>query len=583
MSSRILLSLVGCATLAALLFFSACRQTAPTNGNQTTMTVNDSTEWQASVQMDFIEKYFNSHPDFAVRQGRHDFDGRLPDWSAEGLAKLKQELHDQRNRAVGFTDAQLSERQRFERDYIVSIIDGELFWLESAEWPYRCPQFYADALDPDVYVSREYAPLEERMRAYTYYAEKVPNAVDQIKKNLRTPMPRTFVNIGHTSFGGLISFYEKDVPAIFASVKDPQLRAQFTQANEDAIKAMKDIDAWFKTLEPSATDDFALGADKFSQMLHATERVDTPLAELAQIGRRDLDRNLAALKEACATFAPGATVMECVAKAQSHKPTGGAVEMARKQLGDLKAFILEKKVVTIPGPEEARVNEAPAYRRWNFAYINIPGPYEKGLPSVYYIAPPDPAWSQKEKDNYVPGIGSLLFTSAHEVWPGHFLQYLHANRSSSKLGQLFVGYAFSEGWAHYTEEMMWDAGLGNNEPEMHIGQLLEALLRNVRFVSAIEMHTGKMTVAESEKMFLEEGYQDAANARQQAARGTFDPAYLNYTMGKLMIRKLRDDWTATRGGKQAWQAFHDEFLKYGGPPIPLVRKAMLPGDTGSLF
>jgi uncharacterized protein (DUF885 family) len=257
--------------------------------------------------------------------------------------------------------------------------------------------------------------------------------------------------------------------------------------------------------------------------------------------------------------------------------------MARKQLGDLKAFILEKKVVTIPGTEEAKVAEAPAYRRWNFAYINIPGPYEKGLPSIYYIAPPDPAWSQKEKDAYVPGVGSLLFTSAHEVWPGHFLQFLHANRSSSKLGQLFVGYAFAEGWAHYTEEMMWEAGLGNGEAEMHIGQLLEALLRNVRFVSAIEMHTGKMTVEESEKMFLEQGYQDAGNARQQAARGTFDPAYLNYTMGKLMIRKLRADWTASRGGKQAWQSFHDEFLKYGGPPIPLVRKAMLPGDTGSLF
>jgi hypothetical protein len=381
----------------------------------------------------------------------------------------------------------------------------------------------------------------------------------------------------------LVSFYEKDVPAIFASVKDEQLQKDFTAANAGAIRAMKEMDDWFKSQAPTANDNFALGAAKFSEMLKATERVDVPLDELAQIGRRDLDRNLAALKEACATFAPGATVMDCVAKAQSHKPTGGAVEMARKQLGDLKAFILEKKVVTVPGPEEARVNEAPAYRRWNFAYINIPGPYEKGLPSVYYIAPPDPSWSQKEKDNYVPGIGSLLFTSVHEVWPGHFLQFLHANRSPSKLGQLFVGYAFSEGWAHYTEEMMWDAGLGNNEPEMHIGQLLEALLRNVRFISAIEMHTGKMTVAESEKMFLEEGYQDAANARQQAARGTFDPAYLNYTMGKLMIRKLREDWTASRGGKQAWQAFHDEFLKYGGPPIPLVRNAMLPGDTGSLF
>ncbi|HSS22360.1 MAG TPA: DUF885 domain-containing protein [Pyrinomonadaceae bacterium] len=576
---RILLTLV---IVSALLFSGACQQTNPTNSNQPAMTTPDSPAWEAYVK-DFLDNYFISHPDFAVRQGRHEFDGKLPDWSAAGLTNLKQQLHEQRNHAMAFTDPQLSERQRFERDYITAQLDGELFWLESAEWPYRCPQFYADAIDPDVYVSREYAPLDQRLKAFIGYAKSIPTAVEQIQKNLRTPMPRTFVDIGHTSFGGMISFYEKDVPAIFASVQDQQLQADFKEANEGAIKAMKGIDAWFKSLEATANDNFALGPEKFSEMLKATERVDVPLDELAAIGRKDLDRNLAALKDACASFDPGKSIAECVAKAQSNKPTGGAVEGARKQLGELKSFILEKKVVTIPGPEEARVNEAPAYRRWNFAYINIPGPYEKNLPSVYYIAPPDPTWPQKEKDAYTPGMGSLLFTSVHEVWPGHFLQYLHANRSPSKLGQLFVGYAFSEGWAHYTEEMMWDAGLGNNQPEMHIGQLLEALLRNVRFVSAIEMHTGKMTVAQSEKMFLEEGYQDAANARQQAARGTFDPAYLNYTMGKLMIRKLREDWTATRGGKQAWQAFHDEFLKYGGPPIPLVRAAMLGGPKGTLF
>jgi hypothetical protein len=546
------------------------------------MNTNDARAWNSYLN-EFLEAYFVAHPDFAVRAGRHEFDGKLPDWSAAGIAQEIKRLHAAKDRLAGFTDSALDERQRFEREYVAAVIDADLFWMESAQWPFRCPQFYADPIDPDVYVSREYAPLDQRLKAYTAYARAVPTAVAQIRANLRTPLPRTFVNIGHTNFGGLISFYEKDVPAIFAAVKDEQLQKDFKEANDGAIKAMQEIDAWFKSQEANATGDFALGAEKFSEMLKATERVDVPLAELAATGRRDLDRNLAALKEACASFAPGASVSDCVAKAQSNKPIGGAVEGARKQLAELKSFILEKKIVTIPGTEEAKVAEAPAYRRWNFAYINIPGPYEKNLPSVYYIAPPDPAWSQKEKDAYVPGQGSLLFTSAHEVWPGHFLQFLHANRSASKLGQLFVGYAFAEGWAHYTEEMMWDAGLGNNSPEMHVGQLLEALLRNVRFVSAIEMHTGKMTVEESEKMFLEQGYQDAANARQQAARGTFDPAYLNYTMGKLMIRKLREDWTATRGGKQAWQQFHDEFLKYGGPPIPLVRKAMLPGDTGSLF
>jgi len=581
MSAKFLSRLFIVFSVGLLLTFSACQQTTPP-ANQQTMNKSESKEWDSYVN-EFLEAYFVTHPEFAVRAGRHEFDGKLTDWSAAGIAGEIKRLHVAKDRVAGFQDSTLNERQRFERDYVSAVIDGDLFWLESAEWPFRCPQFYADSIDPDVYVSREYAPLDQRLRAYTAYAKAIPVAVDQIRKNLRTPMPKTFVNIGHTTFGGLISFYQKDVPSIFASVKDEQLQKDFKEANDGAIKAMQDIDAWFKTQEATATTNFQLGADKFSEMLKATERVDVPLDKLAEVGRQDLQRNRDALKTACASYAPGKSITECVAQAQSHKPEGGAVEVARKQLTDLKAFILEKKVVTIPGTEEAKVAEAPAYRRWNFAYINIPGPYEKGLASIYYLAPPDSTWSQKEKDAYVPGQGSLLFTSVHEVWPGHFLQFLHANRSSSKFGQLFVGYAFSEGWAHYTEEMMWDEGLGNGSDEMHIGQLLEALLRNVRFVSAIEMHTGKMTVEESEKMFLEQGYQDAANARQQAARGTFDPPYLNYTMGKLMIRKLRDDWTASRGGKQAWQQFHDEFLKYGGPPIPLVRKAMLPGDTGSLF
>jgi uncharacterized protein (DUF885 family) len=212
----------------------------------------------------------------------------------------------------------------------------------------------------------------------------------------------------------------------------------------------------------------------------------------------------------------------------------------------------------------------------------MPGPYEKNLPAIYYIAPPDPSWSLKEQQDYIPPYYDLLFTSVHEVWPGHFLQGLHSNRSRSRFGQVFVGYAFSEGWAHYAEELMWEAGLGKGSPTVQIGQLLNALLRNVRFLAAIGLHTGKMTVADAEKMFREVAFQDGANARQQAARGTFDPAYLNYTMGKLMIRKLRDDWCADRGGREAWKEFHDLVLSFGGPPIPLIRKELLK-DTAHLF
>jgi uncharacterized protein (DUF885 family) len=291
------------------------------------------------------------------------------------------------------------------------------------------------------------------------------------------------------------------------------------------------------------------------------------------------------VKAECDKYAPGKTLIDCSNQASAHKAEGkDVVSAATAQLSDLRKFIQDHDVITIPGTEEAKVAQAPPYKAWNFAYINIPGPYETGLPSVYYVSPPDPTWDKKKQEEYVPGKGSLLFTSVHEVYPGHFVQFLHANRSKSKFGQVFVGYAFAEGWAHYTEEMMYDAGLGAGDPEMHIGQLQEALLRDVRFLSAIGMHTKGMTVDESKKMFIEQGLRSEGEAEQQSARGTFDPAYLNYTMGKLMIRKLRDDWTASRGGRTAWKQFHDAFVSYGGPPIPLVRKEMMGADDkGSLF
>jgi uncharacterized protein (DUF885 family) len=540
-------------------------------------TPQSSPDWDKYVAA-YLDAYFAAHPDQAVSAGRHEFDGKLPDLSKAANDREIARLHSERSHAAAFQNG-LDERQRFERDYLIAAIDSDLFWEESAQWPYRDPYFYSNTVDPAVYLTRPYAPLDKRMQAFVDYQVALPTALHQIQANLRTPMPRTYVDLGRLTFGGLAQYFEHDVPGIFASVKDLQLQGRFMAANAEAIRALKALDSWFESQRHTATDSFAIGGDLFQQMLHATERVDMPLDQLQAVGQRDLDRNLAALKEACAAFAPNKSLRECVAKEAADKPQGKPVEAARQQLTELRAFVVDHNLVSIPGTEQALVDEAPPYNRWNFAYINIPGPYEKGLPSVYYISPPDPQWPAAEQKAYLPGKAALLFTSAHEVMPGHFLQFLHANRSPSKFGQVFVGYAYAEGWAHYVEEMMWDAGLGANDPEIHVGQLTEALLRDVRFLSAIGLHTGKMTVADSEKMFLESAFQDKGNATQQAARGTFDPAYLNYTMGKLMIRKLREDWTATRGGRNAWHDFHDQFLQFGGPPIPLVRAAML-GPSG---
>ncbi|MBI4445798.1 MAG: DUF885 domain-containing protein [Acidobacteria bacterium] len=533
--------------------------------------------WQA-FRDQFIEESFRFDPPFAVDQGRHAYDGKLPDWTRQGLKKRTDYLKESRKQAARFSDAELNTGERFERQYLLAKIDEQLFWLEESQSPFKNPTFYA--LDPDVYLTREYAPLDVRMRAYNQFARNIPAALEKMRQNLTTPLPQTFVQIGRIRFGGMIEFLQEDVPGIFSTVKDTALQDEFRHANAAAIEGLKATDQWFQAQEKTATQEFALGAELFSRMLKATEGVDLPLNRLEEMGREDLKRNLEALQNACRNFASGKTVAECTRLAQLKKPKEGPVARARRQLEELKKFVQEKQLVSIPGPEEARVAEAPPYMRWNFAYIRMPGPFEKGLPSIYYVAPPDPSWSVEERQDYLPGETDLLFVSIHEVWPGHFLHFLHANRSPLLFGRVFAGYAFTEGWAHYAEELMWEAGLGQANPEVHIGQLLNALLRNVRFLSALGLHTRKMGVADSERMFREQAFTDAAEARQQAARGTFDPAYLNYTLGKLMIRKLRDDWCSERGGRQAWRDFHDRFLSFGGPPLPLVRQALLGPQAG---
>jgi hypothetical protein len=533
----------------------------------------------------FLEGYFERNPTFASSSGRHEYDGRLPDWSAEAMAEKSSWVRGERERALAFDPGCLDERRQVEREGLIAQIDHDLFWIEDAGWHLRNPIYYAGTLDPALYLTREYAPLADRMRAYVAYAREVPRAAVQIRENLQASrMPRSFAELGEMSFAGLAGYYESDVPPVFAAVDDPDLQAGLRQANAGAAAAMRELGAWFHDrIATAPVEGFAMGPDLFRAMLRETERVDVPLEVLEAAGRRELERNLSALREACQEWAPGASVEECLARVQAEKPPEGPVEAARRQLAGLRRFVEETELVSIPGEEEAQVRESPPYQRWNSAYIDIPGPYDRHLPAIYYISPPNPSWSPEERAAYLPGEADLLFITAHEVWPGHFLQFLHSNRAESLVGRLFVGYGFAEGWAHYSEELIWEAGFGAGEPRTRIGQLQNALLRNVRYLVAIGLHAGTLTVDEAERMFREQGFQDAANARQQAARGTFDPAFLNYTLGKLMVRRLREDWTASRGGRAAWREFHDRFLSFGGPPIPVVRAAMLGGVDLALF
>ena len=532
-------------------------------------------EWKGFVQKT-IQEWMTQDPYFAVYQGAHQFDGRLPDWSEAGLKNRAAFLRSVVDKAGAFSG--LSEADRFERDYLVQVAKGQLFWIEDADQPHTNPSWYINGgLDPNVYVSRNYADKPTRMKAMITFFRAIPTAARNIRANLKPAMPASFIKLGVAGFGGFAEYYRGDARAAFADVQDPALQAQFKAASESAAASMQGLADWVAKATP--TQDYPLGAERFSRMLATTEAVDASLDQLEAVGRADLKRNQEALRKTCAVYAPGVDIQSCFNKMRAEKPEGGPVIAARKQIPELTAYVREHDLVTIPGTEKALVEESPPYNRQNSAYIDPPGPFEKGVPSIYYISPPDPAWSKQKQQDYIPGKDDLLFTSVHEVMPGHFLQFLHSNRSPSWVGRLWVGYAFAEGWAHYAEEMMWEAGLGEGNAGVHVGQLSNALLRDCRYLSAIGLHARGMTEQQSKRMFMEECYQDEGTADQQAARGTYDPAYLNYTLGKLMIRKLRDDWTASRGGRAAWKQFHDTFLSYGGPPIPLVRQAMMKEDA----
>ncbi len=558
--------------LAASLAFAGC------GGEQagTDPTVTESKQSWAEFSATVVDEYYRRNPEVAVNAGLHQYDGQASDLSMAVFRDYAGWLERARADASTYTD--LSGIEAFERDYLLVALRSQLFWLSATDRLTKNPVFYAGQISVSVYVDRDYAPLDVRIQAYTKYATHIPGMLQSMRENLQPPLPAPFVEIGGRIFAGLAEYLQTTVPEIFAPVHDEDLQGQFKAANDAAAEAVQQAADWIQSLKATATNEFALGEETFLQMLRDTQGVDISLADLKAAGELNLQSNLDRLNEACAEFAPGESTRDCVLRVQGRKPPEGAVAGAARQLPELKKFLIDEQIVSIPGTEDALVDESPPHRRFNAAYISIPGPYETGLPSVYYIAPPDPEWSEEDRLAYVPGEADLLAISVHEVWPGHFLNSLHQSRTENNIGRHFRTVTFSEGWAHYTEQMMVDAGLGDGDPEIRIGQLLNALLRNVRYVSTIGLHAEGMTIEESQKLFEEKGFQDFGNATQQAYRGTYDPGYLSYTLGKLMITKLREDWTASRGGRAAWGQFHDRFLSYGKPPIPLLREEMLRDD-----
>ncbi|MGI9324297.1 MAG: DUF885 domain-containing protein [Pseudomonadales bacterium] len=529
--------------------------------------------WDALVD-GFLHDYFEQVPSAGVRAGRHQYDGRIPDLSATGTASRVAAFKQHQRAADEFSIIDLSRDRQFEREVMIWYLGRQLFWLEVAQRPKHNPMYFRGAIDPSTYLSSEYAPLAVRMAALTQLLQAVPSALEQIRSQLDEQIAASFLKRSISYYGGLARHLESTVDELFSETGSADERQRLQQNNGAAISALRAFESELRALESAAHDEFALGAELFARMLLDTEMVGVPLAELKTRGAADLARNLQALKGVCAGDLQTPDLPACMALAEKQKSLD-PVARGAQQLQDLKQFVVDHDLVTIPSKAEALVKQSPPYNRANLAYIRSPGPFEpNSLPSIYYISPPDPTWSEEVQRAFVPNEGRLLYVSVHEVWPGHFLWGQHRNRAKRPLVRLFRSTTASEGWAHYAEEMMHDAGLGDADSLLHVGQLANALKRNVRYLSAIGLHTEGMTLAQSQAMFLEQGMLDLGNARQQAARGTYDPSYLSYTLGKLQIMDLREAWLA-EDDERTLKQFHDTLLSYGGAPITLVRRYML--------
>ncbi len=526
---------------------------------------------------------FDLNPTRGSAIGYHQYDGKLPDYSPLALVNRAEFLHHAQAELEGFPPAKLSPTLRLERAVLLNNVRGALFNLEVRRAQWRLPMTWLDPIDLLSYVTRDYKPLDARARDVIAICRAAGPFLDAARTTLEPRLPRTFLSIGLLQTNGAIAFVKKDVTEALDKVTDPALRREIAGGLDACTAAFTRFRSELETRQPQATDDFALGEKNFLTMLSATEGVEIDLATLRRVGEADLARNLEALKEAAHAFAPDKSVRDAVLAAGDDRPEAGQVlALAGEQLAAMRRYVAEHGIVTIPSEDVAQARESPPFMRFNSAFLRSAPIFDPTpLPSFYFISAPDPAWPPAEQRAYIPPRDRLLVITIHEVWPGHFLDYLHRKGNASKVLKTFGSYSTTEGWAHYTEEMMWDEGALGASPRAHIAMLVEALTRDVRFLSALGLHTGELTVAQSTQLFLDKAFTDPGTARQQAVRGTFDPMYLNYTLGKLMIRKLRDDYKAKLGPAFSLKAFHDQLLTYGGGvPLPLVREAMLGPNAG---
>jgi len=544
----------------------------------------------------FGEFYFKFNPSSATAAGFHEYDDKLEDYSKAAVDQQIAALKKFKPQFETVNAGKLSPGVAADRELVLGDINSRLLTLEHIRPWEKNPDAYSSGITSSIFVimARNFAPADQRLRSVIAREKQIPAVFGEARKNLKNPPP-IYVDVAHEQVPGLIAFFQKDVPDAFKDVKDEALRREFQAVNQKVMDALKQYQDFLeKEVKPKAHGDFRIGAESYRKKLLYDEMVDLPLDRLLEIGMANLRKNQQAFKDVSAKIDSSKTAQQILAELEKDHPAPDKLlQTFRDTLGGLKDYIEQHHIARIPSQVLPIVEETPPFMRaLTFASMDTPGPFEKVAKEAFFnVTLPEPSWSQKEVEEHMAGFnrGTVISTAVHEVYPGHYTQFLWVPYAPSKVRKLLGCSSNAEGWAHYTEQMMLDEGYGrtsgtdaDHDPaflKLRLGQLQDALLRNARFIVGIQMHTGKMTYEQGIEFFEKEGYQSHVNSVRETKRGTSDPTYLVYTLGKLEILKLREDYKKKLGDKFSLEDFHNGFLQQGFPPVKLVRKALMGDDS----
>jgi len=539
---------------------------------------------------EYLQDLHSRHPTLAAGSGIHAWDGHLEDYSAAAIAAEISAIRGFQARLEKIPPLELALSDTFDYQILLSNMRARLLELEQIKSYERNPQVYNEPISTGLLqiAMFEYAPADSRVRHVIAKEKQVPRLLDSARANLHKP-PAVFLKVAIESFKGTLSFVQTDLPRAFASVKDAKLQAEFRKSTKTAGDAIASYIKHLQGIKPDSTATFAIGKQNYEAKLKYDEGIEIAVETLLKIAERELSKTQADFRKTASQIDPKRDPLSVWADVQRDHPRAGAlVQEAQKQLDALARFIEEKKIVTLPATQSPVVAPTPDFMRWSTASMWTPGPFEaRPLPARYLITDVDPKWTERQKEEYLASINypQLWTTSIHEVYPGHFVQgtYLRQVQSQVRKVAALAPASFVEGWAHYTEQMMIDEGFGGSDPKTRLGQLADALLRLCRFVVGIREHTMGMTVDQATRFFMDNAYMGETPSRIEAERGTFDPTYLVYSVGKLAILKLRDDYKRDRKDEFSLQEFHDRLLANGYAPLWVLRQMLLPGDKGKLI